>query len=66
MIEGAVRKQKHILQWHITHHCNLRCKHCYQNDYKSDMNMEDMLNVLEQYKEYINTHNIHKTCTTRI
>lgn len=57
MIKG--KKQKHILQWHITHHCNLRCKHCYQNEYKSDMSMADMLNVLEQYKEYINTHNLH-------
>ena len=21
------------LQWHITHRCNLRCTHCYQDDY---------------------------------
>jgi len=22
-----------IIQWHITEHCNWRCKHCYHDDY---------------------------------
>ena len=24
------------IQWHITNKCNLRCKHCYQEDYTTD------------------------------
>jgi radical SAM protein with 4Fe4S-binding SPASM domain len=24
------------IQWHITNKCNLRCKHCYQDDYTTD------------------------------
>lgn len=44
------------LQWHITHRCNLRCKHCYQDDYSAFQDMKDIENVLDQYctllKEY--------------
>ena len=25
-------RERHILQWHITHRCNLFCAHCYQDD----------------------------------
>ncbi|MBR1482307.1 MAG: radical SAM protein [Ruminococcus sp.] len=37
------------LQWHITHRCNLRCKHCYQEDYSAFDNREDAERVLDQY-----------------
>ena len=36
------------LQWHITHRCNLRCKHCYQDDYSAFQDMKDIENVLDQ------------------
>ncbi len=40
-----------ILQWHITDRCNLRCSHCYQEDYQGDQpTFAELLRVLEQYK----------------
>jgi radical SAM protein with 4Fe4S-binding SPASM domain len=28
------------IQWHITNKCNLRCKHCYQDDYTDELSFE--------------------------
>ena len=38
------------LQWHITHRCNLRCSHCYQDDYTAFETREDLLRVFDQYE----------------
>ncbi|MEW5820352.1 MAG: radical SAM protein [Cyanobacteriota bacterium] len=46
-----------FLQWHITDKCNLKCKHCYRDDIKKDLEYNDMLDVLAQFKlllKYIN------------
>ena len=44
------------LQWHITHRCNLRCKHCYQDDYSAFESRDALGDILNQYeallKEY--------------
>jgi len=34
-------------QWHITEKCNLRCSHCYQDDYtsSSDMSIQELKNI---------------------
>ena len=45
------------LQWHITHRCNLRCKHCYQEDYSAFQSMEDIENVLDQYCTLLKAYN---------
>ena len=42
-----------FLQWHITHACNLRCAHCYQEEYGSHMPREEMLRVLGQFDELL-------------
>ncbi len=39
---------KYIVQWHISHLCNLRCKHCYQEEYNNHMSKEDCYLVLEK------------------
>ena len=44
------------LQWHITHRCNLRCKHCYQKDYSAFASREALELVLEQYKSLLNAY----------
>src|SRR3990172_3765968 len=28
------------IQWHITNLCNLRCKHCYQDDFSKDGDLD--------------------------
>ncbi len=44
------------LQWHITHRCNLRCKHCYQDDFSAFESRDALGDILNQYeallKEY--------------
>lgn len=52
-----------ILQLHITERCNLRCLHCYQNNYsKSDeMSFENMKIVIGQYLELIDKWKIKKS-----
>jgi len=43
-----------LLQWHITQRCNLRCSHCYQNDYAGDeLSFADLLKILGQFKELL-------------
>ena len=38
-----------FLQWHITHACNLRCAHCYQEEYTSHMPREELFQALDQF-----------------
>jgi radical SAM protein with 4Fe4S-binding SPASM domain len=43
-----------LLQWHITERCNLRCAHCYQDDYtRNELSFTDLLQVLSQFKELL-------------
>ncbi len=49
----------HFLQWHITHRCNLRCVHCYQEDYMEHMPEAELLDILDQYTAYLKK--IHST-----
>jgi len=45
-----------LFQWHITERCNLRCAHCYQDNYaKNELSFENLLNILVQYKELLAT-----------
>ncbi|MDP2939335.1 MAG: radical SAM protein [Candidatus Omnitrophota bacterium] len=39
------------LQWHITNLCNLRCLHCYQDDFsnKADLNLQDLKKVADNF-----------------
>ena len=46
-------KPQFILQWHITHRCNLRCRHCYQTDYTAFASRDDMERVLDQFEELL-------------
>lgn len=45
--------KKHVLQWHITHKCNLRCSHCYQDDYSKELSLSQAENIFEQYLSYL-------------
>jgi radical SAM protein with 4Fe4S-binding SPASM domain len=40
-----------LLQWHITDKCNLRCQHCYQEDYREQgVGFAQLLGILDQYE----------------
>lgn len=40
-----------LMQWHITDKCNLRCRHCYQEDYREHgVDFAQLLGILDQYQ----------------
>jgi len=43
--------KKLILQWHITNRCNLRCRHCYQDNYQrvGELKFAQWTVVIQQY-----------------
>lgn len=46
-----------ILQWHVTNRCNLRCKHCYQEDYNGDeLTLDEIKKVIAEYVELLKTY----------
>lgn len=53
--------KKHVLQWHITHKCNLRCTHCYQNDYDKDLPLEKLEEIFNQYLSFLKEKNSKDT-----
>ncbi len=60
-------KDPFYIQWHITNLCNLRCKHCYQDDFskRSDLDWAGLKkvsdNVLTTIREWDQTACIHLT-----
>ncbi len=55
----AKKEKKYIFQWHITHKCNLRCKHCYLDEYAKEPSgyqlrliLKRIVNFLEQKDAY--------------
>ena len=46
-------KEKFVVQWHITVRCNLRCKHCYIEDYDKDIKLNELIDIFEQIKEFL-------------
>ncbi len=47
------------LQWHLSEACNLKCKHCYQEDHKPvQLDYEKLLSFLDQYRELLKELNI--------
>ncbi len=48
----------YYLQWHITHACNLRCVHCYQEDYQSHMPREQLFAALEDFAALVADKNV--------
>src|SRR4030042_4789713 len=60
-------KDPFYIQWHITNLCNLRCKHCYQDDFskKSDLDWPGLKrvsdNLLTTLREWDKTACLHLT-----
>ena len=60
-------KDPFYIQWHITNLCNLRCKHCYQDDFskESDLDWPGLKrvsdNLLTTLREWDKTACIHLT-----
>jgi radical SAM protein with 4Fe4S-binding SPASM domain len=44
-----------LLQWHVTERCNLRCSHCYQEEYTPHAGWDALLATLEQLESFLAT-----------
>jgi radical SAM protein with 4Fe4S-binding SPASM domain len=61
-----MKEQFHI-QWHITNLCNLRCRHCYQDDFSNQRDLdwtglqEVAKNILATVRKWDKTASIHLT-----
>ena len=44
--------QKHVLQWHILHRCNLHCTHCYQEDHAGELPFSALSALFRQYLDF--------------
>lgn len=47
--------KRFVFQWHITHCCNLRCRHCYQEEYQSHTETARLYDILDQITRHIET-----------
>jgi selenobiotic family peptide radical SAM maturase len=46
------------LQWHITHKCELHCKHCYDRSKKSPLTLEQGIRVLDDLADFCQLQNV--------
>lgn len=46
--------RRYILQWHITHRCNLACAHCYQKDDTCCADHDTLIDTLDKYGRFLN------------
>lgn len=52
----AYRPPRLLLQWHLTDRCNLRCTHCYQDNYRNNGGgIAGWRAILEQFRAFLAT-----------
>lgn len=56
---GNAHPKRHILQWHITHRCNLSCIHCYQKDDVCCASYESLMDVLDKYERFLEANHLY-------
>lgn len=47
------------LQWHITHRCDLHCRHCYDRSLQEDIAYQQGIAVLDQLREFCLQHHVY-------
>jgi MoaA/NifB/PqqE/SkfB family radical SAM enzyme len=53
-VRNAHPARRHLLQWHITDRCDLRCSHCYQETYSDpELNLSQLLSIVDQYDKFL-------------
>ena len=56
--ENSASRKLHILQWHITHQCNLHCAHCYQDDRAAHMPAALLRETLDKYCRFLEKNDL--------
>lgn len=47
------------IQWHITNKCNLRCSHCYQENYENEPTLEDLIQIYDKIENFLKKENYY-------
>jgi len=50
--EKFLAAQVFTLQWHITHRCDLHCRHCYDRSRRDDVPLRQGLDILDQMRKF--------------
>jgi radical SAM protein with 4Fe4S-binding SPASM domain len=59
-MDRPYRPPRLLLQWHLTDRCNLRCAHCYQDNYRDNgSGMAGWLPILGQFRDFIGATSPH-------
>jgi AdoMet-dependent heme synthase len=54
-----MKKEQFYFQWHFMNDCNLRCVHCYQEDYQNhNLPLEKLLDIANQISQALNKWNM--------
>lgn len=50
--EKFLRAEVFTLQWHITHRCDLHCRHCYDRSSRADVDLQAGIGILDQLRDF--------------
>jgi selenobiotic family peptide radical SAM maturase len=50
--EKFLQAEVFTLQWHITHRCDLHCRHCYDRSTRSDVELQNGIEILDQLRAF--------------
>jgi selenobiotic family peptide radical SAM maturase len=56
--EKFLRAEAFTLQWHITHRCDLHCRHCYDRSSRDDVPLARGLEILDQLRAFCLQHHV--------
>ena len=42
-----------FLQWHLTDKCNLSCRHCYRDEQKEDLSLNNLHSIFHRYVDFL-------------
>jgi selenobiotic family peptide radical SAM maturase len=56
--EKFLRAEAFTLQWHITHRCDLHCRHCYDRSSRDDVPLIRGLEILDQLRAFCLRHHV--------
>ena len=48
-----VGENSYTFQWHITHKCNLRCKHCYLDEYAKEPSISELFRIIKLIEQFL-------------
>ena len=47
-----------VIQWHITHACDLHCRHCYDRSARSDLTLDQAVTILDDLRRFCDARHV--------